>query len=116
MEIKKITLNELRTLVKQIIKEEVSNKQNLQELGGGMSPKQVLRRAIVTKLNKIYDSVDNAELKQKLMDMFNPTIDGILNDRYGDDVRKYPMKALLNDLDTYLRDITQPTIDHYSKK
>jgi len=93
------------------LKRRSESKSELDELGGGMSPKRVFRRAIVTKLNKIYNSVDNEELKQKLMDTFNPTIDGILHNRYGDDINKYPMKDLLDDLDDYLRDITQPMID-----
>ena len=91
-------------------------KEKLEELGGGMSPKRIFRRAVVKKLNAIYDSVDNAELKLKLMDLMNPTIDGIVDGRYGDDIGKYPMADLLDDLDGYLKSVTQPLIDNYSSK
>jgi hypothetical protein len=91
-------------------------KAKLEELGGGMSPKQVLRRAIVTKLNKYYNSVDDEEIKQKLKDKFNPTIDGILYNRYGDDINNTPMVDLLDDLDDYLKGVVQPEIDRYMPK
>ena len=88
----------------------------LEELGGGMSPKRVFKRAVVAKLNKIYNSVDNEELKQKLMDTINPTIDSIVNGKYGDDIGKYPMADLLDDLDDYLKSITQSIINQSSPK
>jgi hypothetical protein len=92
------------------------SKESLKELGGGMSPKRVFRRAIVTKLNKYYNSVDDEEFKQKLKDKFNPTIDGILYNRYGDDINNTPMVDLLADLDDYLKGIIQPEIDQYMSK
>ena len=112
----KMTNEQLRMQMLSGLITESEYKAKLEELGGGMSPKQVLRRAIVTKLNKYYNSVDDEEIKQKLKDKFNPTIDGILYNRYGDDINNTPMVDLLDDLDDYLKGVVQPEIDRYMPK